>query len=80
MVRIVADNIENFKKAGKLLEKKNGTYFLEPCIAHSVDLIIDNICKEAPLIDEVVNEGKVTTRFIYWCPTFRCCDETIHRS
>lgn len=69
VVQIVKDNGANFKKAGKLLEKKIGSIFWVPCVAHSVDLIIEDICKEVPLIDEVVNAGKFTTRFIYRYPT-----------
>ena len=55
------------KKLEKKLEQKYGTLFWSPCVAHCIDLMLENIAnpKRFPLVDEAIKKAKKITKFIY---------------
>ena len=63
MVQIVIDNRSTFVKMGKLLLKKYNLYW-NPCAAHCVDLMFEDIGKRDSVVVLIMNAQKITN-FIY---------------
>jgi hypothetical protein len=43
VVQIIINNASNYVLAGKMLEAKYRTIFWTPCVAHCIDLMLENI-------------------------------------
>ncbi|XP_030941481.1 uncharacterized protein LOC115966377 [Quercus lobata] len=67
IVQLIIDNASTYKKAGKKLQQKYGTLFWSPCVAHCIDLMLENIANPRwfPLVDEAIKKAKKITKFIY---------------
>lgn len=68
VVQIVTDSGANFKKIGQPWKKKTGSIVWSPCLAHSIELILMDVCKNVSFVDMLVAVGKRITRFIYGFP------------
>ena len=45
VVQVITDNAANYVLTGKMLEEKYTTIFWTPCVAHCIDLMLEDICK-----------------------------------
>ncbi|MQM01168.1 hypothetical protein Taro_033916 [Colocasia esculenta] len=64
IVQVLTDNAAAFKLAGqKSMEKMEHLYWV-PCSAHCIDLILEDICED-PMVENVVNNARFITTFIY---------------
>ena len=45
VVQVITNNASNYVLAGKMLESKHKTIFLTPCVAHCIDLMLEDIGK-----------------------------------
>ncbi|MQL74712.1 hypothetical protein Taro_007087 [Colocasia esculenta] len=64
IVQVITDNATTFKLAGqKLMEKREHLYWV-PCSAHYIDLMLEDICED-PMVENVVNNARFITTFIY---------------
>lgn len=54
VVQIITDNALNCVKAGALISAKFSTIFRTPCVAHTLNLALKNIC--SPLMSTRINE------------------------
>eukprot|EP00253_Pinus_taeda_P013226 PITA_13226 len=64
VVQIVTDNAANYMAAGRLFEMKHPTIFWTSCVAHSIDLMLEDIGK-LHWIHEVVEKAKSITKYLY---------------
>jgi hypothetical protein len=64
VVQIVTDNEASYKKAGKLLMRKWPHLYWVPCVAHCIDLMLEDIGKEDE-VKKVVEAVQSITTFIY---------------
>eukprot|EP00253_Pinus_taeda_P021949 PITA_21949 len=64
VVQIITDNASNYVLAGKLLEEKHKTIFWTPCIAHCIDLMLEDIGK-FDWVKNTIDHAKSITKFIY---------------
>jgi len=64
VVQVVTDGASNFVAKGKMLEEKRTKVFWFPCVAHCLDLIIEDISQLPTFYNTIANAKKVTT-FIY---------------
>ena len=55
MVQVVTDNASNCVKAGALISAKFPTIFWTPCVVHTLNLALKNIC--SPLLSTRNNEA-----------------------
>ena len=46
VVQVITDNASNYVLAGKMLEEKHKTIFWTPCVAHCIDLMLEDIGKQ----------------------------------
>jgi hypothetical protein len=63
-VQFITDNTVNYMALGKKLAKKFGLFFWTPCVAHCIDLMLEDIGS----MDEIKHtiEGcQEVTKFIY---------------
>jgi hypothetical protein len=44
MVQVITDNASNCKGAGMLIEQKYNHIFCTPCLVHTLNLALKNIC------------------------------------
>ncbi|XP_042959488.1 uncharacterized protein LOC122294653 [Carya illinoinensis] len=67
IVQFITDNDASYKAAGKKLQQKYGSLFWSPCVAHCIDLMLENFCdpKHFPIIDETIKKAMKITKFIY---------------
>jgi hypothetical protein len=64
VVQVITDNTTNYVIAGKLLMLRYPTLFWTPCVAHCIDLILEDIGK-IPYIKDIVESARSITKFIY---------------
>ena len=64
VVQIIIDNASNYVLAGKMLEEKHKTIFWTPCVAHCIDLMLEDICKQ-DWIKDTIEHAKSITKYIY---------------
>ena len=64
VVQIITDNASNYVLAGKLLEEKHPTIFWTPCVAHCIDLMLEDIGK-IHWIKNTIEHAKCITKYIY---------------
>ena len=66
VVQIITDNASNYVLAGKLSEEKHKTILWTPCVAHCIDLMLEDIGK-IDWVKNIVDHAKSITKFIYNC-------------
>ncbi|KAH1077183.1 hypothetical protein GLYMA_19G102600v4 [Glycine max] len=64
VVQVVTDNGSNYVLAGKLLEEKRKHIYWTPCVAHCIDLMLEDIGK-LPLIRKTIRRAINLVGFIY---------------
>ena len=64
VVQIITDNASNYVLVGKMLESKHKTIFWTPCVAHCIDLMLEDIGKQ-DWVKDVVKHAKSITKYIY---------------
>ncbi|XP_020531950.1 uncharacterized protein LOC18448660 isoform X2 [Amborella trichopoda] len=64
VVQVVTENSANYVAAGRLLEANRKNIFWTPCVAHSLDLVLESIGKMKKVAD-CLTKGKKITKFIY---------------
>ena len=50
MVQIITDNAANCKEAGEIIESQYPHIYWTPCVVHTLNLALKNICAEKTLI------------------------------
>ena len=64
VVQIVTDNEASFKAADHLLMEKRKHLFWSPCVAHCIDLMLEDI-GSLKSVKETLDDAKLITSFIY---------------
>ncbi|XP_066365495.1 uncharacterized protein [Miscanthus floridulus] len=64
VVQIVTDNGSNFKAAGRILMERIPHLFWTPCVAHCLNLLLQDI-GEIKEFNTVINSSKNVSRFLY---------------
>eukprot|EP00268_Persea_americana_P003521 TRINITY_DN11063_c1_g1_i3.p1 TRINITY_DN11063_c1_g1~~TRINITY_DN11063_c1_g1_i3.p1 ORF type:complete len:427 (+),score=78.69 TRINITY_DN11063_c1_g1_i3:391-1671(+) len=64
VVQIITDNDASMKKAGMILMQQRPNIFWSPCVAHCLDLMIEDIAKRK-MIKGVILKAKKITNYIY---------------
>ena len=64
VVAVVTDNAANFEAAGRILHEKNPHIVWEPCAAHCIDLIMEDVSKMEE-VHKTIEEGKTMIGLIY---------------
>jgi hypothetical protein len=65
VVQVVTDNGANYKAAGKILMDRIPTLFWSPCVAHCLDLMLEEIGNLKAFKKPIARARRVTI-FIYW--------------
>eukprot|EP00253_Pinus_taeda_P006209 PITA_06209 len=64
VVQIITNNASNYVLAGKMLEGKYKTIFWIPCVAHCMDLMLEDIGK-IDWVKNTIEHAKSITKYIY---------------
>ncbi|XP_057546877.1 uncharacterized protein LOC130825589 isoform X2 [Amaranthus tricolor] len=64
VVQVVTQNTPNYKAAGKMLEDKRKTLFWTPCVAYSIDRVLEDFLK-IKIVGECIEKAQKVTKFIY---------------
>ena len=64
VVQVITDNASNYVLASKMLERKHKTIFWTPCVAHCIDLMLEDISKH-DWVKDVIEQAKSITKYIY---------------
>jgi hypothetical protein len=64
VVQIITDNATNYVATGRLLMKRYHSLFWTPCIAHCIDLMLEDMGKTS-FIKEVTDQTRSVPKFIY---------------
>ena len=64
VVQVVIDNASNYVLARKMLEEKHKTIFWTPCVAHCIDLMLEDTGKQE-WIKNTIEHAKSITKYIY---------------
>ena len=64
VVHVITDNASNYVLVGKMLESKHKTIFWTPCVAHCIDLMLEDIGKQ-DWVKDVIEQAKSITKYIY---------------
>jgi len=64
VVQICTDKAVNYLRAGKILMEKYNHLYWTPCVAHCIDLILEDIGK-IPSLKKVIVQGRQITSYIY---------------
>jgi hypothetical protein len=65
VVQVVTDNAANYKTMGQLLIEKRKSFFLTPCVAHCIDLILEDFEKKLEVHQVTIAKGRRITSYIY---------------
>jgi len=65
VVQIIIDNIINYKPAGQLLMKKRKKLFWTSCVAHCIDMILEDFEKKLGVHQVTIAKGRRITSYIY---------------
>ena len=60
LVQFIIDNDASYKVAGKKLQQKYGSFYWSPCVAHCIDLMLENFSdpRYFPIIDDAIKKTK----------------------
>jgi hypothetical protein len=64
VVQVITDNVANYVVAGRMLMQRYPTLFWTPCVAHCIDLILEDMGK-IPYIRDIIESARSITKFIY---------------
>eukprot|EP00253_Pinus_taeda_P004546 PITA_04546 len=64
VVQVITDNTANYVATGKLLMERYPNLFWTPCVAHSIELMLEDIAK-IPIVRDIVESSRSITKFIY---------------
>eukprot|EP00253_Pinus_taeda_P014402 PITA_14402 len=64
VVQVITNNNANYVVAGRMLMERHPTLFWTPCVAHCIDLMLQNIGKIS-FVKDIVESSKSITKFIY---------------
>eukprot|EP00253_Pinus_taeda_P019670 PITA_19670 len=64
VVQVITDNTANYVTTGKLLMERYPNLFWTRCVAHYIDLMLEDIGK-IPLVRDIVESSRSITKFIY---------------
>jgi len=64
VIQVITDNRINYVLADKLLEEKRPHLYWTPCVAHCIDLMLENI-EKLPLIKKTIQREVNLIDFIY---------------
>ena len=64
VVQVITDNAANYVATGRMLMDRHPTLFWTPCVAHCIDLMLEDIGK-IPFVKDIVDSSKSITKFIY---------------
>ncbi|XP_039020742.1 uncharacterized protein LOC120152615 [Hibiscus syriacus] len=64
VVQVVTDNASAYVKAGKLMEAKRQHLYWTPCAAHCLDLMLEDIGKHIPRVQNAFKKGHLL-KWIY---------------
>jgi hypothetical protein len=64
VVQVIMDNATNYVVVGRMLMQRYPTLFWTPCVAHCIDLILEDM-RKIPYIRDIVESAKSITKFIY---------------
>ncbi|KAJ8775002.1 hypothetical protein K2173_020006 [Erythroxylum novogranatense] len=67
IVQFITDNDSAYKAAGIRLQRTYNSFYWTPCVAHCIDLILEDIGNPRyfPVFDETMQKAKKVTKFIY---------------
>ncbi|KAF1888925.1 hypothetical protein Lal_00036638 [Lupinus albus] len=65
VVQIVTDNAANYKATIELLMRKMMKLYWTPCVAHCIDLMLEDFEKKILIHKETIEHGKNVTTYIY---------------
>lgn len=65
VIQVVSDSAANYKAVGeKLMEKMKRSYWM-PCVAHCIDLMLEDFDKKIKVHSTIIEKAKRITTFIY---------------
>jgi len=64
VVQVITDNVANYVATGGLLMERYPNLFWTPCVAHCIDLMLEDIGK-IPFVRDIVESSKSITKLIY---------------
>ncbi|KAK9939253.1 hypothetical protein M0R45_015956 [Rubus argutus] len=64
VVQIITNNASNYKNAGTRLMEKREKLWWTPCVAHCIDLMLEDISK-ITVFDQTIKSAKQVVKFIY---------------
>ena len=64
VIQIVTDNAAAYVAAGRLLMERHPTLFWSPCVAHCLDLLLEDLGKLS-WVEKVVEDGRNIAKYIY---------------
>ena len=65
VVQVIIDNAANYTAAGQLLMGKQKRLFWTPCVAHCIDLILEDFEKKLEVHQVTIANGRRITSYIY---------------
>ncbi|GKE17047.1 SCAN domain-containing protein [Tanacetum coccineum] len=65
VVQVVTDNAANYKAAGEMLMDKRKKLFWTPCVAHCIDLMLEDFEKKIEEHKVTIAKGRKVVSFIY---------------
>jgi hypothetical protein len=65
VVQVVTDNAVNYKATGQLLMEKRKSLFWTPCVAHCIDLILEDFKKKLEVHQVTIVKGRRIISYIY---------------
>lgn len=71
VVQVCTDNASNYVKAGEILMEKYDHIYWTPCVAHCIDLILEDIGK-LPSFKKIIYQARKITTFIYGHSVLHC--------
>ena len=64
VVQVIKDNAANYVVVGRLLMMRHPTLFWTPCVAHCINLMLEDMGK-IPFIRDIADSSRTITNFIY---------------
>lgn len=64
VVQVIMGNAANYVDVSRMLTDRHPTLFWTPCVAHCIDLMLEDIGK-IPFVKDIVDSSKSITKFIY---------------
>ena len=65
VVQVITDNVTNFKAIGELLMYTRPNLYWTPCVAHCIDLILEDLEKHLKVHEVTMKKGRKITTYIY---------------